>query len=100
MITILKIKYELLDNNLKRVTGIESDLEFILCDLNEIDVLNKNYDIQEYHDGHYAFGSNFGFEMRTVALESGIVYRIPFISTDNSEMMKVANSISELIKLE
>ena len=100
MITIVKIKQELLDNNLESVSGIESDLEFILWSLNEIDELNKNYEVQEYHDGHYAIGSNGGFEILTVELESGIVYRIPFISTDNSEKIKVANSISELRKLD
>jgi len=100
MITIEKIKQEIKKQNLESVSGIESDLEFLLWDLDEIDELNKSYEIEKNHCGHYAIGSNGGLEMLTVEFDTGIVYRIPFISNDNSEKIKVSDSITELTKLD
>ena len=99
MTTIDKIKQEIKVKNLESVSGIESDLEFLLWDLTEMDELNKGYEVEKYHGGHYAIGSNGGLEMLTVEFETGIVYRIPFISTDNNEKIKVSDSITELTKL-
>ena len=99
MITIAKIKEEIKSQNLENVSGIESDLEFYLWNLTEMDELNKGYEVEKYHTGHYAIGSNGGLEMLTVEFDTGIVYRIPFISTDNSEKIKVSDSIVELTKL-
>ena len=99
MSTIEKIKQEIKKQNLEIVSGIESDFEFILWDLTEMDELNKGYEVQKYHDGHYAIGSNGGGEMLTIEFETGIVYRIPFISTDNTEKIKVSDSITKLTKL-
>ena len=89
MTTIDKIKQVIKANNLKSVSGIESDFEFLLWDLTEMDELNIGYQVEKYHNGHYAIGSNGGLEMLTVELESGRVYRIPFISIDNSDKIKV-----------
>ncbi|WP_100614892.1 hypothetical protein [Confluentibacter citreus] len=99
MITVERIKQEIKTQNLKSVSGIESDLEFLLWDLSEMDELNKGYEVEKFHGGHYAIGSNGGLEILTVEFNTGIVYRIPFISTDNSEKIKVSDSITELIKL-
>ncbi len=99
MSTIEKIKQEIKKQNLEIVSGIESDFEFILWNLTEMDELNKGYEVQKYHEGHYAIGSSGGGEMLTVEFDTGIVYRIPFISTDNSEKIKVSDSITELTKL-
>ncbi|GGK35691.1 hypothetical protein GCM10007962_32590 [Yeosuana aromativorans] len=99
MTTIDKIKQEIKAQNLESVSGIESDLEFLLWDLSEMDELNAGYEVEKYHNGHYAIGSNGGLEMLTVEFDTGIVYRIPFISIDNSEKIKVSDSIAELTKL-
>ncbi|WP_194767098.1 hypothetical protein [Tamlana sp. I1] len=99
MITIEKIKKEIKAKNLESLSGIESDMEFLLWDLIEMDELNKWYEVEKYHDGHYAIGSNGGFEMLTVELDTGTVYRMPFISTDTSEKIKVSDSITKLTKL-
>lgn len=94
-----RIKHEIKAKNLVRVSGIESDMEFFLWNLSEIDDLNMDYEVEEYHSGHYAIGSNGGLEMLTVELDTGIVYRMPFVSIDNSDKIKVSDSISGLNKL-
>lgn len=99
MTTIDTIKQELQRQNLKTVSGIESDLEFVLWELSEIDEINAGYEVQKNHVGHYAIGSTVGGELLTVEFETGIVYRIPFISIDNIEKIKVAESIMELTKV-
>ncbi len=99
MITVEEIKQEIKNQNIVTVSGIESDLEFLLWDLTEMDKLNKAYQVEKYHLGHYAIGSDGGLEMLTVEFNTGIVYRIPFISIDNNEKIKVSDSIAELIKL-
>lgn len=85
--------------NLKNVSGIDPDLVFKLWFLLEMNTLNKKYQIKDYHSGFYAIGSDGGIEMLSVELISGVIYRIPFISSDNSEKIEVSNSISELTKL-
>ncbi|WP_179008379.1 hypothetical protein [Winogradskyella forsetii] len=99
MITIEKIKQEIKVRNLESVSGIESDLAFFIWDLTEMDQLNKAYEVKKYHDGYFAIGSDGGLEMLTVEFNTGIVYRIPFISIDNSEKIKVSDSLIDLTKL-
>lgn len=95
-----QIKKELKQLDLGTVKGAFSDLEFMLWDLDEQERWNKDYNVSENHNGHYAIGSDGGGEMLTVELNSGAVFMIPFISIDNSEKIKVSDSILELTRTE
>ncbi len=91
-----KIKEQLKQLDLSLIKTTEYEIEFFLWNHNEIDDLNKNYEVEIYHSGFYAIGSNGGGEMLTIELETGILYALPFISTDNSDKIKVADSISDI----
>ena len=88
-----KIKKKLIQLDSYQIKTIESGMGFFLWELDKIDELNKSYEVEIYHDGFYAIGSNGGGEMLTVELKTGILYSIPFISIDNSDKIKVADSI-------
>ncbi len=99
MITKKEINWELKRLTFSEVKGTESEMEFYLWNLDELDELNEMYEVENYHDGFFGIGSNGGEEMLALNLESGFVYAIPFISIDNSENIKVAESLSKLIRI-
>lgn len=99
MITVEEIKQNLIQLNLSNIKGINTEMEFFVWELNEMDILNKSYEVEKYVKGYYAIGSNGGGEMLTVDLKSEIVYAIPFISIDSREKIKIADSLMELVKL-
>lgn len=99
MITIEEIKQSLIQLNLSNTKGINTEMDFFVWELNEIDTLNKSYEVEKYKKEYYAIGSNGGGEMLAVDLKSEIVYAIPFISIDSHEKIKIADSLMELVKL-
>nr|WP_319998200.1 hypothetical protein [uncultured Draconibacterium sp.] len=98
MISKEEIKKTLSKQSEVTLISEDKNLEFEIWSIDDIDNLNKSYEVDEFIPGYYGIGSNGGDEMLTIELNSGIVFSIPFIPMDSSERIEIAKSIYELIK--
>ena len=94
-----EIKGELRNLGFHKVQSAEHDMGFDLWKVDDIDEINKGYEVPEFLPSYIGIGSNGGGEMLAVEFATGKIFSIPFIPMQDSDRLEVAISLEDLIKM-
>ena len=80
-------------------TGIGGASVYSLWNFEEIEELNKGYEVEKFIPGFIAFGTDGGGKMLAVKKGTGEVYSVPFIPMEEKSADKLAENLDEFLKL-
>lgn len=80
----------------KGVFGNNKELQFEIWKIDDLEALNKTYEIKINLPGYYGIGSDGAGELLTIELSTGKIFSIPFIPMISNERKLIADSVSRL----
>ncbi|MET2898257.1 SMI1/KNR4 family protein [Vibrio rotiferianus] len=82
---------------LRLSNGLYSGEELVLLDIEEIEVRNSDYEVQEYLPGYVMVGDNSGGIALVMNSDTDFVYEVDMGSMDLESMKKSADSLQQLL---
>ena len=82
---------------LRLSNGLYSGEELVLLEIEEIEVRNNDYEVQEYLPGYVMVGDNSGGIALVMNSDEDFVYEVDMGSMDVESMKKSADSLQQLL---
>jgi len=82
---------------LRLSNGLYSGEELVLLEIEEIEVRNNDYEVQEYLPGYVMVGDNSGGIALVMNSDEDFVYEVDMGSMDVESMKKSADSLHQLL---